>query len=60
MVYGWPLRPAVWSANNDGTNGEWIKPEEDLTARGWAYNAFNITNSLTTTYTFELKGQSAG
>ena len=57
----WNLfRPSVWYSENGGTNGEWVKPEEDLTARGWAYNVFNITNSLTTTYKFQLKGESAG
>ena len=31
-----------------------------MAVRGWAYNAFNITNSLTTSYSFELQGESLG
>ena len=53
-------RPAVWYAENTGTDGEWVQPEEEFIARGWAYNVFNITNSLATTYTFQLKGESKG
>ena len=37
-----------------------MQPEEEFIARGWAYNVFNITNSLATTYTFQLKGESKG
>ena len=60
--YGdWDLfRPSVWYSVDSGTNGEWIRPDQKLTARGWAYNVYNITNTLTTTYTFELKGDSKG
>jgi len=54
------FRPSVWQSVNTGTEGEWFRPPADLTARGWAYNVFNITNSLTTTYTFNLEGDAMG
>merc|ERR1712098_972598 len=54
------FRPSVWQSVNTGTEGEWFRPPADLTARGWAYNVFNITNSLTATYTFELEGDAKG
>ena len=31
-----------------------------MTARGWAYNVFNITNTQTANYTFQLQGESVG
>ena len=54
------FRPSVWYSENSGTNGEWVQPEEALAARGWAYNVFNISNTLTTTYSFQLQGESVG
>ena len=57
----WDLfRPSVWYSENSGTNGEWVYPNEDLAVRGWAYNVFNITNTMTTTYTFQLEGETFG
>ena len=35
-------------------------PPNELSVRGWAYNVFNITNSLSTNYIFELQGDSLG
>ena len=61
LAWDWNYyRPAIWYAENTGMNGEWVQPEEEFIARGWAYNVFNITNSLATTYTFQLKGESKG
>jgi len=54
------FRPSVWQSVNQGTEGQWFRPPADLTARGWAYNVFNITNSLTTTYSFHLAGDEVG
>jgi len=54
------FRPSVWQSVNQGTEGQWFRPPADLTARGWAYNVFNITNSLTTTYSFQLAGDMVG
>ena len=57
----WNLfRPSVWYSENSGTNGEWVGPPNELSVRGWAYNVFNITNSLSTNYIFELQGDSLG
>ena len=54
------FRPSVWKSVNQGTEGEWFRHPPDLKARGWAYNVFNITNTLTTAYTFELEGDRTG
>ena len=43
-------RPAVWSGVDQGTGGQWVRPAAELTARGWAYNVFNITNTQEATY----------
>ena len=57
----WSLfRPSVWSSVDSGTNGEWVEPKEELAVRGWAYNVYNISNTLTTSYTFQLEGESVG
>ena len=57
----WGLyRPAVWYGVNNGTGVDWFKPSVSNTARGWAYNVFNITNTLDTTYTFYLQGDAEG
>jgi len=53
-------RPYVWSSVNEGTAGDWFSPPADLTARGWAYNVFNINNTETATYQFELEGDATG
>ena len=53
MVYLFILlfyRPAVWSGLDQGTGGQWVRPAAELTARGWAYNVFNITNTGAATY----------
>ena len=44
------FRPSVWEATDQGTDGQWVRPIEELTARGWAYNVFNITNTGAATY----------
>ena len=60
-VNNWDLyRPAVWYGVNNGTGVEWFRPSVSNTARGWAYNVFNITNTLNTTYTFHLQGDAKG
>jgi len=60
----WDLfRPSVWTAQDTGTE-DWISPPEELVARGWAFNVFNITNNLDeqtiAIYTFELQGEEQG
>ena len=54
------FRPSVWQSVDEGTVGEWFRPPPELTARGWAYNVFNITNTLATSYTFQLDGDATG
>ena len=44
------FRPSVWTAADQGTGGLWVRPLQELTARGWAYNVFNITNTGDATY----------
>ena len=44
------FRPSVWEATDKGTEGQWVRPREELTTRGWAYNVFNITNTADATY----------
>ena len=44
------FRPSVWEATDQGTEGQWVRPVQELTARGWAYNVFNITNTGAATY----------
>ena len=44
------FRPSVWTGTDQGTEGQWVRPSQELTTRGWAYNVFNITNTATTTY----------
>ena len=57
----WNLfRPSVWSSTNGGTDGLWVQPKSELAVRGWAYNVFNITNTLDTTYSFQLRGGFVG
>ena len=67
-------RPSVWSGDSEGTGGQWVRPPSDLTARGWAYNVFNVTNTEAATYkyiffliiwnciwvSFELQGDAQG
>ena len=40
----------MWSGVDQGTGGQWVRPAAELTARGWAYNVFNITNTQEATY----------
>ena len=39
------FRPSVWEATDQGTEGNWVRPSQELTTRGWAYNVWNITNT---------------
>ena len=60
-VKGWDYyHPFVWSSLNQGTNGDWFSPPANMNARGWAYNVFNINNTETATYHFELEGNATG
>ena len=60
-VKGWDFyHPFVWSSVNKGTEGDWFSPPENMNARGWAYNVFNINNTETATYHFELEGNATG
>jgi len=47
---------SVWTSVDQGTNGEWVRPQQNFTSRGWAWNVFNITNTGSQTYKFKLKG----
>merc|ERR1712142_47039 len=50
-----------WDPKHDHlADADWFTPPGDLTARGWAYNVFNINNTQTATYQFELEGDAAG
>lgn len=40
----------MWEGKDQGTGGQWIRPPPELTARGWAYNVFNITNTQEAIY----------
>ena len=44
------FRPSVWTATDQGTQGNWVRPSQELTTRGWAYNVWNITNTGDATY----------
>ena len=44
------FRPSVWTGTDQGTEGQWVRPSQELTTRGWAYNVFNITNTGAATY----------
>jgi len=54
------FRPYVWQSVDQGTDGEWFTPPPDLTARGWAYNVFNINTTVANSYTFQLDGDTIG
>ena len=49
--YGRYVTPYVWNSTDEGTNGEWVRPPQNMTARGWAWNVFNITNTKSQQYT---------
>ena len=51
-------RPSVWAATDQGTAGQWVRPIQELTTRGWAYNVWNITNTAEATYRSGVKPQS--
>ena len=46
--------------HQDTGTDDWISPPEELVARGWSFNVFNISNNLDeqtiAIYTFELQG----
>ena len=44
------FRPSVWANTDQGTQGDWVRPSQELTTRGWAYNVWNITNTGEATY----------
>ncbi|MBT5426966.1 MAG: T9SS type A sorting domain-containing protein [Bacteroidetes bacterium] len=54
------VHPIVKTFTNEGSNGEWISPENDFVTRAWAYNVYKIENSQRADYTFDLKGDSHG
>ena len=57
----WDLfRPAVWAAQDAGTAGGWLAPPGELAVRGWAYNVWNITNTMEALYTFQLEAEPLG
>ena len=45
------VTPFVWNSIDEGTNGEWVRPPQNMTPRGWAWNVFNITNTKAQQYT---------
>ena len=54
------VHPIVDTFANEGTNGEWIEPENDFVTRAWAYNVYKIENSEKAEYHFQLKGNEEG
>ena len=57
----WDLyRPYVWETVDQGTEGQWIEPPQELKPRGWAYNAIRVNNTMSATYMFQLEGSAAG
>jgi hypothetical protein len=54
------LHPNIIELVDAGTNEQWMRPDEQFTARAWAYNVIHITNSLDATYTFHLDGDQQG
>ena len=44
---------------NEGTDG-WYRPDYERITNAWSFNTYKITNSLSETYTFELKGDNEG
>lgn len=44
--YGDPmdLNPIIAVIGAEGTNGQWLNPQEDLITGGWSYNVFDLTN----------------
>ena len=45
---------------DQGTNGEWVRPQQNFTSRGWAWNVFNITNTGSQTYKYDNLGHVKG
>ena len=49
----------MWSGTDQGTDG-WFRPSLDVTARGWAYNVFNVNTTTAASYNFEFEGDETG
>jgi len=49
----------VESYTNTGSEG-WFRPEESLQTTAWSFNTYKLSNTLSQTYTFDLKGDAAG
>ena len=45
-------QPSVWNSVDEGTDGQWYRPQSNYTSRGWAWNVFNITNTDYNRYRF--------
>ncbi len=60
--YGDPndLNPYIEIFNNSGTDGIWLRPNQDYTTRSWGYNVYKIHNSENNSYGFYLKGDNQG
>lgn len=54
------MHPYVLSLADEGSDGEWLRPPEEYTARGWGYNVIRVTNTQAATYRFELTGDETG
>jgi len=54
------MNPYVLTLTDSGSEGQWLRPDEELTARGWGYNVIRVTNTQAATYTFHLDGDETG
>ena len=45
---------------DEGTQGQWIRPGRDFVTRSWGYNVYKIRNSSPASYTFHIDGDLSG
>ena len=60
--YGTPddIHDIVKTFTNEGSGGDWIRPEKAFVTRGWSYNVYKINNSHNATYSFHFEGDETG
>lgn len=49
----------IQTYTNSGSNG-WYQPEESVVTNAWSFNTYQLFNSTTETYTFEINGNPTG
>lgn len=54
------IHDIVKTFNNEGSEGQWIRPGKPFVTRGWSYNVYKINNNQDATYSFQLKGDKVG